>query len=372
MTILRILLISSSLIATAGTLLSLVRSTHWAFRVWDFPRVQVATVAILANTVYALLFSGGSAMETAMLAAGFGTALWQSYRIFPYLRIAPVKVKNADAASDNGGERKFSLLVSNVLMENREHDRLLDVIEKKDPDVILTVETDDGWIRALDGLKQTHPHTMLHPLDNYYGMAIFSRLELIDPQVKFLVQDDIPSLHVRIRLRSGDEVFFHALHPRPPEPIRDQPSAPRDAELVIVGRQIGEDSSRPTVVAGDLNDVAWSPTSELFLRLSGLLDPRLGRGFYNSFNANNPIMRYPLDHVFHSNEFRLVTLQRLESIGSDHFPIYIELLLDPAAPSDQPETEKEAGDEEQADEKLEAQAEAAATGDDRPNDDDRG
>lgn len=369
MTILRILLISASLIATAGTLLSLVRGTHWLFRVWDFPRMQVAVVAILSNAVYALLFNRGSAWEGAMLAAGFGVALWQCYRIFPYLRIAPVRVKSADVAAGDGRERLLSLLVSNVLMENREYERLLAAIEKKNPDVILAVETDEGWIRALEVLEENYPHTVIHPLDNYYGMAIYSRLELIEPQLEFIVQDDIPSVHTRIRLRSGEEVFFHALHPRPPEPIRDQPSAPRDAELVIMGRRIGEDPSRPTIVAGDLNDVAWSPTSELFLRLSGLLDPRLGRGFYNSFNANNPLMRYPLDHVFHSNEFRLVNLQRLEPIGSDHFPIYIELLLDPAAPSDQPETGKKEGDEEKADEKLEAQAEAAATGEDRPNDD---
>ena len=31
---------------------------------------------------------------------------------------------------------------------------------------------------------------------------------------------------------TGDVIFMHGLHPRPPEPIRDQDSTPRDAELV--------------------------------------------------------------------------------------------------------------------------------------------
>jgi endonuclease/exonuclease/phosphatase (EEP) superfamily protein YafD len=41
-----------------------------------------------------------------------------------------------------------------------------------------------------------------------------------------------------------------------------------------------------------------------------------GRGFYNSYHAEHRLLRYPLDHVFHSNHFRLVDLQRLRSIGS--------------------------------------------------------
>jgi hypothetical protein len=106
--------------------------------------------------------------------------------------------------------------------------------------------------------------------------------------------------------------------------------------------------------------------SELFLRLSGLLDPRVGRGFFNSFNANNPIFRYPLDHVFHSNHFRLCHLQRLPHIGSDHFPMLVELSYEPDASREQPPTPVDEGDLEEAEDKVEREVEAARTGDDRP------
>jgi endonuclease/exonuclease/phosphatase (EEP) superfamily protein YafD len=126
---------------------------------------------------------------------------------------------------------------------------------------------------------------------------------------------------------------------------------PRDAELVLVGRDIRKDD-RPTIVAGDLNDVAWSATTTLFLRLSRLLDPRMGRGLYSTFNANCPLFRFPLDHVFHSNCFTLVDLRRLQHNGSDHFPLCMTLQYEPAAAPEQPEPIQAPDQEQDAQEKI--------------------
>jgi hypothetical protein len=99
---------------------------------------------------------------------------------------------------------------------------------------------------------------------------------------------------------------------------------------VLVGCDIAQ-NGWPTVVAGDLNDVAWSAMTALFLRLSRLLDPRRGWGFYNTSKANRPFCPYPLDHVFHSASFPLCDLRRLGHVGSDHFPVYLELRYEPEA-----------------------------------------
>src|SRR5262245_19006558 len=110
------------------------------------------------------------------------------------------------------------------------------------------------------------------------------------------------------------------------------------------------DDQKPTIIAGDLNDVAWSRTTRLFQKISGLLDPRIGRGLYNSFHAHYPPVRFPLDHIFHSNHFRLVELRRLPSIGSDHFPIYVVLSYETTAEFTQEESVADADDHAEADE----------------------
>ncbi len=83
----------------------------------------------------------------------------------------------------------------------------------------------------------------------------------------------------------------------------------------------------PVIVAGDLNDVAWSYTTNLFQKLSRMLDPRKGRGFFSTFHAEKFWARWPLDHIFTSHHFKLVSMKRLGYVGSDHFPIFIDLRL---------------------------------------------
>ena len=349
--LLRLAAMLAMVVPVTGTILSFFRHPHWIFRVWDFPRVQMATIATAGAALWSRLFFRGRATDAALLGATAAAVGWQMYKIHPYTPLTGKQVKDAGRPDP---ENTISLLMSNVLMENEEHEKLIAIVKQRQPDVLLAVETDERWATALEeALGDEYPHRQLHPQDNYYGMVLFSKLPM-KAKVRFLVQDDIPSIHARLQLRSGIEVELHGLHPRPPEPIRDQDSAPRDAELIVVGRNIEkEKKDTPTIVAGDLNDVAWSETSQLFVRLSGLLDPRVGRGFYNSFNAKNPMARFPLDHIFHSKHFRLAALERLPPIGSDHFPIFASLQYAPDAPVVQEEEPKKRGDEKQADERLE-------------------
>jgi endonuclease/exonuclease/phosphatase (EEP) superfamily protein YafD len=186
-------------------------------------------------------------------------------------------------------------------------------------------------------------------------MLLYSRLPQVRSEVRFLVDPDIPSIHARLRLRSGALVELMAVHPRPPRPADD--TAERDAELMLVGRQ-AKASGAPTIVAGDLNDVGWSQTTRLFQHVSGLLDPRRGRGLYATYHADDPILRYPLDHLFHSRDFRLRQMGVLDHFGSDHFPLLVELSYEPERQEEQELPRADEAERREAEEKLEGVREA--------------
>ncbi|PSQ80994.1 MAG: endonuclease [Bacteroidetes bacterium QS_8_68_15] len=355
----RWLVVALGLSMVGGTVLSWRRSPHWFIRGWDFPRVQIVCLAGLSAVLYKAFFSYDTWLEWGFVGLCAACAGWQFYRIFPYVPFAPKHVEETTEPAD--APSSLRLVASNVLKENEQHARWLEVVRGTDPDLILAVEVNERWDDVIaDALGDAYPYQVRYPQDNYYGMVLYSRLELVDPELRFIVQDDVPSIHTGVELRCGRRIYLHGVHPRPPEPLRDEDATARDAEVVIVGREIeaeAEDEQRPVVVAGDFNDVAWSHTSKLFQHVSHLLDPRKGRGFFNTFDARYPLLRFPLDHVFHSNHFKLINLELLPFVGSDHFPVSITLNYEPSAPVDQPEPQKRDTDEEEAQEKVQRAAE---------------
>lgn len=286
---------------------------------------------------------------------------WQARMVLPYTflwrrQVRRVREKNRDAL------REVSILVSNVLTPNSAYHKLIEQVQQHQPDMLLTLESDSAWQRALAVLHDDYPHRVAVPLDNLYGMHLYSRLPLHDIEVKYLFNDEVPSIHGAVELRSGERVNIHCLHPEPPSPTEADDSTLRDAEILLIGNAL-KDQQQSTIVMGDLNDVAWSRTTRLFQKVSGLLDPRIGRYFINTFHAQYPFARWALDHLFHSADFGLITMKRLPNIGSDHFPVLTVLQLCPVAEAQQEVVEADTGDEQEAQARIqEGREQAAAEG----------
>lgn len=308
------------------TLLPVSKAPHGFVRVADFPRLQILVISVVLILAAPFVLQGAG-MAWAMICLGI-VATVQAAAV---ARFTPIwRRQSLDADSRDAGS-ELSLLVANVKKSNDRHSLTLDIIRDADPDIVLLLEVNAKWIAAVGPpLRKTYREAIERPLENTYGIALYSRLPLFEADIRDLLVADVPSIRSGVELPSGAKVRLYAIHPEPPLPIQDTEG--RDGEIAMIGMEAAADTL-PAIVAGDLNDVVWSSTLRRFQRLSGLLDPRVGRGFFNTFDARYPFMRWPLDHLFHHPRFRHVEIRRLPKIGSDHFPIFFRLALarDPAA-----------------------------------------
>ncbi len=310
------------------SLLSLIHDLKfWYFKILDFPRLQYLIAAGLLFILFAIQ------NKTWKLPAIFlGLGLLVSIFIHGQL-ISPYyfgeKTVSDASASGIDNENKMSILIVNVLITNKNSEELIQIIQNANPDLILAMEVNQWWVDQLGTLKNEYPHSMEVPLDNAYGMALFSKFTLKDKEIAYLNQDDVPSFHTKIMLSSGKSFNFNGVHPVPPVPSGKYPDnvGEKEVALIKVGKMV-EKNGEPSIVTGDFNDVSWSQTSRLFNESGILNNVRIGRGIYSSFNAQSSILRWPLDHFFVTKEFKLLRLERLSEFGSDHFPMLAEFILD--------------------------------------------
>jgi endonuclease/exonuclease/phosphatase (EEP) superfamily protein YafD len=309
------------------SLLSLLYNlTYWYSKVLDFPRLQYLIIALVL-LILLPFFTKKRNISLALLGVGLlGAIFIHSIKLYPYVFGEKAVPDISEEAALR--EERVGVLIANVLITNKAVDEFLGVVEKTDPDILLVMEVNNWWTKQLQVLKKEYPFFMEYPLDNAYGMSLYSKLPLKNQKIIFFNHNDVPSFHALVVLPSGKEFVFHGMHPVAPIPSSKYPdNVGRDEEgLIKVGKLIAQDTL-PSMVAGDFNDVSWSNTSRMFGQSGNLKNVRIGRGFYNTFNAQSLIMRWPLDHYFVTKEFALLKLERLPNFNSDHYPMFAEFVL---------------------------------------------
>ena len=309
------------------TFLPWLPSNHWVVRVWEFPRLQIGFLLLVNVVLIALFYSQNPLYGAGLIAINLLALGYQLYWILPFTALVNKTVNCAVSADP---KRSIKVMNANVLMTNRDVHKLIALVDKHQPHILVTLESNQWWQDALTPLHDKYQYRVNFPLENLYGMHVFSRIPLSEIVSEERVEQGVPSIHCIATLQSGEQVRCHFLHPAPPSPTENTEATERDHELLGLAKEIANKKHvkpLPVLVSGDLNDVAWSPTTRAFLRISGLQDPRVGRGAYNTFHAQYRFLRWPLDHIFHSSDFELVNLARLPEIGSDHFPLLTELVL---------------------------------------------
>ena len=294
------------------------RNPHWFFRTSDFVRLQSLFIQLILLGLFLYFEENYSIFSWTLLIVLAATIIYQLYKVFPYSSLFPRR--RSHAASDG----HLSILAGNVLQTNSCYPDFLNEIERFDPDLVLTMESNKDWENCLSVIEEKYPFTVKVPLENFYGMHLYSKKKLHNVEVKYQIEDDKPSIFFDFPIEGNPPIFFCCLHPAPPSPTENETSKERDAELMITGKQIRK-LDKPTVVCGDMNDVVWSRTTRLFKKMTGMIDPRVGRGFFSTYNANYYFLRFPLDHLFHTRDLYVEKMVRSKNFGSDHFAMYYEI-----------------------------------------------
>lgn len=304
-----------------ATLFPLFPSAHWFFRGFDFGKVQFLALKVL---VFGLAFFIIPLSTTfwVMQSLLFACILYNGFILIKYTPI--YKVKDIDIKDKHSDT--VCVLSANVYQFNTDYHRFIDLVKRVNPDIVLTMESNQAWEDALTALEKDYPNTCKVALENTYGMHFYTKLKMEECQVHHFVADDIPSIEAELITREGYKFTFFGIHPPPPSPTEEETSKERDGELLSIAKKVRKDA-KTTLVVGDFNNVAWAKSSVLFRKTSETVDPRIGRGLISTFHAKYWFMRFPLDQLYHTPDIFVQDLKVLPEFGSDHLPLFCNFYI---------------------------------------------
>jgi endonuclease/exonuclease/phosphatase (EEP) superfamily protein YafD len=207
----------------------------------------------------------------------------------------------------------------------REHVAVTAWIRKENPDVLVVQEVDSQWREAFKGINDIFGYRIIVERKDDFGLAVFSKHRILSRTTDVLPFINVPALFVVLDFR-GVTTRIAAMHA--PPPMSDVHIAARRGALDSIEAWIRKDPEAPSIVAADLNITPYTAVWRDFIRASGLVDPRRGRGVLTTWPAFAPDpFRIPIDHILHNGKFRTVSLKTGEWLGSDHLAMIAEVEL---------------------------------------------
>lgn len=235
--------------------------------------------------------------------------------------ILPIYLPDKQAGEAAGS--RLRVVSSNVLMSNRNYAALTSLLRETDPDIFALVEVDQNWLRELAPLETTYPYSHFALQGGRFGIALYSRKPWKTIDELTMGPHHAPVL--RAWFDSPDlRCVVYCTHTMSPA-TRFQ-YALRNLEFVDLARMIAQEQG-PVVLAGDLNSTGWSPLFCDMLTTARLKDSRQGFGVEASWPAQFMPLGVPIDHCLVSPEIQVLNRRVERSIGSDHYPILIDLKL---------------------------------------------
>lgn len=214
-------------------------------------------------------------------------------------------------------EEPLRVMSYNLLSTNEQFGEVIGYIRELDADIVFLHEASRPWELALEGAELPYEISRSRSQDLIFGTLVLSRPE--DPVTSFgFTLGGARAVEV-----SHDGIAVLGSHPL--APTTAERSAFRDAQL-----EFAADWSRqqegPHVVTGDFNATPWSYPFRRLLAETELVNSQGGYGIEATFPADRSfLLRVPIDHLLHSPELVVADRRRGPRMGSDHFPLVVDL-----------------------------------------------
>lgn len=230
---------------------------------------------------------------------------------------------------------RLSVLQLNVYAPSTKHQAVTDLITQLKPDIVCLDEVTFEWDKAMTEklAPAGYTHKIARPRQDTFGIAIYSRLPLIEPQIIESKDNNnqtnhfpVPAIFTKVDC-GGEAVSIIAAHPL--TPMSEEYFALRNEEFAAINAARDTTVRDPFLLVGDLNCTPWSYYFHKLTLRSKVKNTALGFGLQPTWPTYLLGFRLPIDHVLASDQFIATSYQVLPNLGSDHYPVYVQLALKP-------------------------------------------
>jgi|GEM_PF-2483099 len=188
------------------SVLPFIQSQHWIFRVAEFVKLQLLVFQVPAFALGFYLV-GDNSWIWGLQGVQSALIVYHAYILIRYTKFwRQEKYEKGKDASDS-----IKVISCNVLQFNTAYHRFIELIQKEQPHIFLTMESDATWEKALRVLEKDYPNFEKVTLDNTYGMHFYTNLKIKKCEVHYFVADDIPSIEAELETADGHRFIFFAV-----------------------------------------------------------------------------------------------------------------------------------------------------------------
>jgi len=271
-------------------------------------RLQYFVVSVLLLAVFMVLHSyvyAGTMLLTAVL-NGFFIIAWYLPR-----------------NSEGNGPEQLKLLHANVLSNNDKYQRLVDLIDAEDPDIVFLQEITDDWVSGLTTLQKNYPFSYTVAQPGNFGIAVYSKTRF--DSVGHVDSPPLGNPTIIATATVGKEKLT-LISSHPTIPLGKEQSSARNQQFDSILDQ-AKAADGKVLLLGDFNATMWDPHFKRLLKSAGLSNARQGFGILPTWPTYLPFAMIPIDHFLVPEGVDVTDLKTGKSIGSDHLPLIVTLSL---------------------------------------------